>query len=93
MSSTESTRVVRNAKIPTGEIDGEIVALDIEEGTCFGLDEAGASIWRIAEQPVSVAEIIDGLTQEYEVDRQDCLRDILPFVDEMISVGLLRRVD
>ncbi len=93
MASSESTRVVRNDQIPTSEIDGEVVALDIEAGRCFAMDEVGGEIWRIAEQPVSASEIADRLTQTHDVERAECLRDILPFIDEMISAGLLRRID
>ena len=91
MASSESTRVVRNGDIPTGEIDGEILALDIEAGSCFSMDAIGAEIWRIAQQPVSVAEIADRFIQTHEVERTECLRDVLPFIDEMLSAGLLRR--
>ncbi len=93
MASSESTRVVRNEDVPTGEIDGEIVALDLEAGSCFGMDDAGASIWKFAAEPVTVGELADRLIQSYSLEREDCLRDILPFIDDMISAGLLRRVD
>lgn len=48
MNISESTVVVRNETVPTGEIDGELVALDVDKGDCFGMDRVGASIWRIA---------------------------------------------
>lgn len=93
MSSHESTCVVRNDQIPTGEIDGEIVALDLERGDCFGMDQVGAAIWQMAEQPLTIREITDRLVESHEVERAQCLADILPFVDDMIDAGLLRQVD
>ena len=93
MTIDESTRVVRNESVPTGEIDGELVALDIEKGDCFGMDRVGAAIWKIAESPLSVGEIADLLVESHDVDRSRCLDDILPFVGELVEAGLLRRVD
>ena len=93
MNISESTRVVRNEAMPTGEIDGELVALDVEKGDCFGMDRVGATIWKIADSPRSVGEIADRLVESHDVERSQCLADILPFVGELVEAGLLRRVD
>jgi hypothetical protein len=92
MNSDEDTCVQRNDKIPTGEIDGEIVALDLDRGDCFGLNEIGASIWAMAAEPISLGEIVNRLVDTHDVRRAQCLRDISAFIDEMIEAGLLRRV-
>lgn len=89
---TETTRVVRNEAIPVGEIDGELVALDIDRGECFGMDRVGSAIWAIAAEPVTVGGIADQLTRDHDVSRDDCLSDILPFIEELVSEGLLRKV-
>ena len=93
MNSTESTRIVRNEELPTGEVDGELVALDLERGDCFGLDRVGAAIWGIAAEPRSVGEIADALVETHDVERGQCVADLLPFIDDMIEAGLLRRAD
>jgi hypothetical protein len=93
MNITESTKVVRNDALPTGEIDGELVALDLENGDCFGLDRVGATIWHMSECPRTVGDIADQLAETHDVERSRCLSDILPFVDDMVEAGLLRRVE
>jgi hypothetical protein len=87
----ESTLVVRNDSIPTGEVDGELVALDLDKGHCFGMDNVGAAIWAIAAEPVSVGTIVDRLTSSHAVERAQCLADVLPFIGELVTEGLLRR--
>jgi hypothetical protein len=82
--------VVRNDSIPTGEVDGELVALDLDKGNCFGMDRIGSAIWEIAAQPVTLGEIADALTARFEVGREQCLSDVAPFVDELLTEGLLR---
>lgn len=87
----ESTCVIRNPDLPTGEVDGELVALDLERGHCFGMDQVGSSIWAMAETPVTVGAIVDGLISTHEVERSQCLADVVPFVRDLVAEGLLRR--
>lgn len=91
MAIDENLRVVRNDSIPTGDVDGELVALDIEKGSCFGMDRVGSAIWALAAAPVTLGQITDALTASHEVDRGQCLADVAPFVDELLAEGLLRR--
>lgn len=84
---------MRNENIPTGEIDGELVALDVDQGDCFGMDRVGAAIWKLADCPRTVGEIADTLVETHDVERSRCLAEIMPFVGELVEAGLLRRVD
>lgn len=88
----ESTRVVRNEELPTGEVDGELVALDLDRGQCFGMDQIGSAVWAIAAEPVTVGVIADSLTERFDVERERCLADIQAFVGDLIAEGLLRRL-
>lgn len=91
-SIDETTRVVRNQDIPSGEIDGELVALDLDRGECFGMDQVGSAIWSLAAEPVTVGAIVDSLTERFDVERERCLADLQPFVGDLIEEGLLRRL-
>ena len=91
-SINETTRVVRNKNLPTGEVDGELVALDLDRGHCFGMDEIGSAIWSLSEEPVTVGAIVDSLTERFEVERERCLSDVEPFVGDLIEEGLLLRL-
>lgn len=86
----ETSFVVRNAQIPTGVIDGELVALDLDRGDCFGMDRIGTVIWTMTAEPVRVAIIVDRLVEEYEVSRDICLGETLPFLGELADAGLVR---
>ena len=84
------SRIVRNAGIPTGAIDGETVALDLDRGECFGMDKIGSIIWEMAADPVRVADVVDRLARSHVVGRKQCLADVLPFLEELASAGLVR---
>ena len=89
MAIDETTRVVRNEAIPTGEVDGELVALDLDKGSCFGMDRVGSAIWELTATPVTVAEIADKLTAQHDVSREQCLADVAPFISDLLAEGLL----
>lgn len=91
MPIDETIRVVRNDSIPTGEVDGELVALDIDKGSCFGMDPIGSAIWEIAAEPRTVGQIADALTARFDVSRDQCLSDLAPFVGDLLAEGLLLR--
>ena len=67
----------------------EVVVLDLNSGTYYGLDELGARIWTLIEQPVSLCTIREAIMSEYEVDADTCNRDILAFVNKMQAAGLV----
>ena len=91
MLNDENLRIVRNAAIPAGEVDGELVALDLEKGNCFGMDGVGSLIWDLAEKPVTIGEVATALMATHSVDREQCLTDIIPFINELLDEGLLLR--
>jgi hypothetical protein len=64
-------------------LSGEIVILNVESGLYFGLDRVGARVWELIQQPRSVAEIVEVLLQEYDVDEKRCRHDVLALLDEM----------
>lgn len=83
------TTFVRNDALPSGEVDGELVALDMDKGDCFGLDKIGTEIWHLAARPVRRDALVEALTQRYDVAPDKCARDIDPFLKDMVVAGLL----
>ncbi len=84
------TIFVRNDKLPSGEVDGELVALDMDKGDCFGLDKIGTEIWHLAAAPITLSAIIARMVDTYDVDEAQCAADLQPFLVDMVEAGLLR---
>jgi hypothetical protein len=70
-------------------LNGEAVILDLSNGTYYGLDEIGAQIWAMIQEPRAITEIVDTLLEEYEVERDQCERDLLALLRELASRGLV----
>jgi hypothetical protein len=83
------TRVKRTGKLLETEVDGEVVALDVEKGQCYGLDEVGTEIWHLLSNEISVAQICQALTDKYDVDSETCVQDVVVLIMELHSEGLV----
>lgn len=86
-----NNQMVLNKKmgIMTADMNGATVMLDIESGKYFNLGEVGGRIWEILEQPTSVKDLVSTLVQEYDVTEEQCLEDIVPFLEKMLNRGLV----
>jgi hypothetical protein len=68
---------------------GEAVILDLKNGIYYGLDEVGARIWTLVQQPRRVQEILETLISEYDVETERCESDLLSLLRELKRRGLV----
>ena len=64
------------------DLEGEAAVLNLKTGVYYGLDDVGASVWRMLNEPRRVEELVDALLGEYEVDREECQRDVIALLGE-----------
>lgn len=72
------------------ELGSETVILGVERGRYFGLNEVGARIWALVQEPTSVASLCDSLLSEYEVSREALESDVLEILSELHEQGLIQ---
>ena len=83
MQISAETILKRSSSIISSEIDGETVMMDTAFSSYYGLKEIGTHIWRLLESARSVRNICEELTGEYEVSYEQCLEDVLPFLEAL----------
>jgi hypothetical protein len=88
----EMARLIRCEDLLEADVNGEIVALHIEKGQCYGLNGVASRIWAMLSQPTSLNEICTSLIDEYEVDPETCRSEVAALLDELKSEGLIRSV-
>ena len=81
--------ISRNGDLLEAEVDGELVALQIDKGACYGFNRSATRIWRLAEQPISLSRLCDALMAEYAVDRARCEQEVTEVVRELEREGLV----
>ena len=79
----------RNEDILASEVGGETVMMSIEDGKYFGLNKTGTIIWQILETPMSLENICIALTKKYKIQKDSCVSDIKPFIDEMLEEKII----
>jgi hypothetical protein len=78
-----------SASAVVAEIDGQMVALDIQRGVCYGLNKVATRIWQIIDAPSSAEQIADVLTTQFDVDRATCIAETLDLLADMSDAGLI----
>lgn len=86
---SESSIVVTASDQVSSDLGGEAVILNMESGVYHGLNEVGARVWNLIEQPKTVKEIKDILVEEYEVEPQICQNDLFALLKDLQAAGLI----
>ncbi len=72
------------------EVDREVVLMNIGRGRCYGLGEAGSSVWRRLESPIRVDDLCRELMLEYAADRDVLMKDVIALLEQMQEEGLVK---
>lgn len=86
---TDTTVLSRRAGLMTADMNGSAVMMDIMTGKYYNLGSVGGRIWELLEEPMTIAALVQKLTDEYDVSAETCRTDILPFLDTLLERGLL----
>ena len=85
-------RIVRCEELLEADLNGEIVALHIERGQCYGLNAVAADIWRMLAEPISLDEICTRLVEDYDIDSPTCRDEVVRLVSQLEEEGLVKHV-
>lgn len=70
-------------------MDKEKVMLSITNGKYYNLGEIGGVIWDLIEQPITVTRLIAALVSEYDVAEDDCEKQVISFLEDLLREGLI----
>ncbi len=77
----------------SSELAGEAVILNMDRGMYYGLDEVGARIWKLIQQPQTLSQVRDVLIGEFQVTQDQCERDLLALIEQLSQAGLVLVTD
>ena len=86
---TADMLISRREGLIQAEVDGELVALHIENGTCYGFNVTATRIWTLIEQPRLLSDLKQTLLGEYDVDADTCDSQLREIVAELERDGLV----
>ncbi len=79
-----------NKEIVTAEMDGETVMMSVETGKYYNLGKMGSVIWGMLGNPITVESLVDTLLEKYKVEREQCEKEMLSFLNQTYKEGLLK---
>jgi hypothetical protein len=70
-------------------LEGEAVLLNTQTGAYFSLNKVGTHIWQLYGEGKSLAEVVEGVCQRFEVTPERAEADVRAFTSTLVERGLL----
>jgi hypothetical protein len=87
---TADSTIVASKGAISATVEAEVVILDTESGIYYGLNPVGTRVWNLVQgEPLTLAEICDCVTAEFDVERERCERDLIELLGDLDSNGLI----
>jgi hypothetical protein len=80
---------LREGAIEWREVEGEIVALDLDRSEYIAVNRTGAAIWPLLAEGASRDQLSARLVTEYGIDQESAARDVDAFVESLSERDLL----
>ena len=71
------------------DLGSDVVALEVNLGNCYGMQEGAAAIWNLLGEPIGMDEMVRRLTETYDVDPAACRADVKRIVRQLEQEGLV----
>lgn len=84
-----NTLLLRNQCIISSKINNETVMIDVDFENYYGLEEIGTRIWELLATQISFDGLCNKLISEFNVSREQCESDIIPFLLELIEQRMI----
>ena len=89
-SLTLETVVQKNTQnLLISEVGDELVMMDMEKGNYINLNKIGRIIWEQIENQITIIELINLLTNRFDVQKDECTKDTLEYLQKMYDQNLL----
>lgn len=89
MEISRSTRVRAVPDQVSSDLGEEVVILNLESGKYHGLEDVGARIWELARESRTAGDIEEALLAEYDVEPEQCWRDLTNLLHGLADRGLV----
>lgn len=92
-SPSPAQRVLVPEHVTTRDLHGELVLLNFDSETYFGLDAVGTRIWSVLSESETVEDGVQTLLGEFDVEEERLRRDVSALLEKLIDGGLVELRD
>lgn len=78
----------KSENVVTNEVGDECIIVPMYDNVAdmdnvFTLNETGTFFWSLIDGKRTIADIVDKVTEEYDVDKETATKDVMAFMEEM----------
>ncbi|MBW4602452.1 MAG: lasso peptide biosynthesis PqqD family chaperone [Calothrix sp. FI2-JRJ7] len=84
-----ASTIIASSQQISSDLGGEAVILNLKSGVYHGLNEVGASIWKLIQEPRTIEEIKQKLLEEYDVEPEQCESDVIELLENLLVAELI----
>lgn len=82
-------KIKQSSVLIASKLGDEALMLNMTSGQYFSLDSIAWRIWSLIEEPASIAELSQSLSQEYDVSGEVCRQDVTAFAQKLLDNQLV----
>jgi hypothetical protein len=86
------TTLSRDKEVLASHLGEETVMMDVDQGCYYGLNVTATRIWDMLAQPTTVSGLCMQLAGEFDVPSPQCEQEVLEFLRDLMSRGLVKVV-
>jgi hypothetical protein len=84
----------KGSDLVTRDIGGETIIVPVRDGvgdlnSIYTLDELASRIWQLIDGRTHVKEMVETITEEYEVSEEEATKDISEYLDILEKANLI----
>jgi hypothetical protein len=89
-------RFVKDNQSVTRSIAGETIIVPVRSGvsdlnSIYSLNEVGTAIWQLIDGQRTAEQIIEAISDEYDVDAEQAAKDVFEYLGKLEAEGLVRQ--
>ena len=75
------------------DVGGDIVALQVDRGFCYGMENVSADVWKCLAMPMDLDQLCAVLIKLYDVDPKICRSEVSRLLSYMIAEVLIEAIE
>ena len=88
----------KSSELTTRAIAGETLIVPItgrvgDLDSIYTLNEVGSRIWQLINEQIKVRQIVESVSDEFDVSRAEAERDVIELINSLAEAGLIRAVE
>ena len=83
------TKCQRKAEVVHSSVGDTILALNVDTGDSYSFDGPSGRIWELLESPASPATIATILSREFEIDEEECAKQVRSYCNRLMEEEII----